>query len=178
MRLRWIDVATLVFVAVVAFGVCGPSPGRGLQDASHRAREVGAEVRANAPEGTTDNPRADRVVHELRANLDPEQIGNVLMFIPLGLYIPLRWTRLRWWTIPIGVLLSAGIEITQLLFLSWRTPSIADVLWNGLGVTIGFSLWLCGYWLLTAWRQARVLGRLAGGRHRPWLGDDEVRRLG
>lgn len=45
---------------------------------------------------------------------------------------------------PRGWALSAGIELTQLLFLSWRSPSLTDIRWNSLGAVLGFSLWLAG----------------------------------
>lgn len=64
--------------------------------------------------------------------------GNVAMFVPLGLLLPLA-TRWRW---PIAaavcVAASVGIEIVQLL--SGRSADIDDVLLNSLGAVLGAAL--------------------------------------
>lgn len=77
-------------------------------------------------------------------------IGNILMFVPFGILITLRLMQTRrtasdltYWRIArIGLLMSAGIEITQ-LFLK-RTTSVLDVIFNVVGT-------LAGYFLVRRW---------------------------
>ena len=156
MRMRLLDLVMAVIAAVVLFGVFGPGPGEGIERASDRVQRVGDEVRAAAPERVEEDLGGGRVLDRLRELIDAEDIGNVLMFVPFGLYLPLRHRRLRWWTVPIGAAVSAAIELTQLVFLSWRTPSLADVAWNTVGTAVGLSLWLGGYLLLAPWRRHAV----------------------
>ena len=70
-----------------------------------------------------------------------ESFANVVLFIPFGLLItllvPTRW----WWVVVVGlVVVAAGIELGQALFLPGRVPSIGDVLANSLGGAIGVAL--------------------------------------
>jgi len=74
-----------------------------------------------------------------------EEVGNVAMFVPLGALFPLRFRRWAWWTVPVGVVVSGAIELTQRLFLDRRSPTLRDIWFNGVGTVIGFALWL-------AWR--------------------------
>lgn len=66
-------------------------------------------------------------------------LGNILLFIPLGLVIGLRFVRLPiWvWAAPIAVALTAAIEIVQLFVLN-RSADMTDVMMNGLGGIFGF----------------------------------------
>ncbi|KQR23604.1 VanZ family protein [Microbacterium sp. Leaf151] len=75
-----------------------------------------------------------------------EFTANVAMFVPLGALI-LVW-RGRWWHgILGGLVLSAGIETWQLLFLPTRVADVRDLVANTLGAAIGvgtvvlFSRW-------------------------------------
>ena len=143
-RRRWLDLLFALYLAVVAFGVFGPNPGESLDQAGQGARRLDAEVRTALPgrhsgPGSTPAPTRDLV-----GGLDAENVANIAMFVPLGVLFPARWPRRRRWTIPAGVALSAGIELTQLLFLSWRSPSLIDICWNSLGAVLGYSLWLAG----------------------------------
>lgn len=131
----------VVYLGVVAAGVFGPSPGDLIKDAERGARRIGAEVRSTVA-GTEEEAAPPRPAGgDLVAGLDGEDIGNILMFVPFGLLVPTRWPRWRWWTVPAGVALSSGIELTQ-RFLSWRSPSLSDVQWNSVGAAVGFALWL------------------------------------
>jgi glycopeptide antibiotics resistance protein len=79
----------------------------------------------------------------------PNAIGNVLLFVPLGVVLSLR----RWGgtsAVLAGLALSASIEIAQLL-IPGRTTSTADVIWNTLGAAAGWTA------AASAWR--RVVGR-------------------
>ena len=69
-------------------------------------------------------------------------LGNVAMFIPLGMFLPAMWTNLQksWKAIPVGVLTIALVEIIQLLTLRGRCD-IDDVLLNVMGIAAGYGLW-------------------------------------
>lgn len=65
---------------------------------------------------------------------------NVLLFIPLGLALPLLWKPFSsWWrTILFGFLASVFIETMQIF--SFRATDINDLMTNTLGTAIGFLL--------------------------------------
>lgn len=70
--------------------------------------------------------------------------GNVMLFFPLGILIPLVWRRLRFWRgIQIAIGISIGIELTQYLSRAWgshRSPDVNDVILNGLGACLGLAV--------------------------------------
>jgi glycopeptide antibiotics resistance protein len=69
--------------------------------------------------------------------------GNVMLFFPLGLLIPLVWRHLRFWRgIQIAIALSIGIELVQYLSRAWsyRSADVNDVVLNGLGACVGLAL--------------------------------------
>jgi|GEM_PF-3092139 len=139
---RWLDVVFVLYLAVVAYGVFGPSPGERLSQAGHGARQIDVEVRSAVPGRGGGTESGHPQTRDLVPDLDTADVGNIVMFVPFGLLFPTRWPRWRWWTIPAGVALSLAIELTQGTFLSWRTPSFTDVRWNSLGAIVGFVLWL------------------------------------
>ena len=72
----------------------------------------------------------------------PEAVMNVLVFIPIGLALCSAFRRIRWWqTMVIGMALSVGIELLQLVFKR-GCADIDDVIHNTLGCVIGYGL----YW--------------------------------
>ena len=70
--------------------------------------------------------------------------GNVALFFPLGLLIPLVWRRLRFWHgVQIALALSIGIELVQYLSRAWgsyRSADVNDVILNGLGACLGLAV--------------------------------------
>ena len=71
-------------------------------------------------------------------------LGNVLIFVPIGLLPPLLWRRMD----RLGLCCAAGfslsllIEIAQLF--SFRSPDVDDLLLNTLGAGVGFAVYyLC-----------------------------------
>ena len=144
MRRRWLDLLFVLYLAVVAFGVFGPNPGEALDQAGQGARRIEAKVRTAVPGGSAAVASGPAPTRDVVGGLSSEDVGNIVMFMPFGVLFPTRWPRWRRWTIPAGVALSAGIELTQLLFLSWRSPSLIDIRWNSIGAVLGFSLWLAG----------------------------------
>lgn len=96
-----------------------------------------------------------------------EAAANVVMFVPLGLLLPVTVAGLagsrRWWSVAVGLALSALIETAQLLLLPARVPTLQDVAMNTLGTLLGVGLptLLTRSW--GSWRIRRA-GR-AGSRH-------------
>jgi glycopeptide antibiotics resistance protein len=70
--------------------------------------------------------------------------GNVLLFVPLGILIPLVWRRLRFWRgMQIAIALSCGIELVQYLSRAWgsmRLADVNDVLLNVFGAFLGLAI--------------------------------------
>jgi glycopeptide antibiotics resistance protein len=69
--------------------------------------------------------------------------GNGMLFFPLGILIPLVWTRLRFWSgIRIAIAVSVSIELTQYLSMAWsnRNADVNDVLLNVLGASLGLAI--------------------------------------
>ena len=81
----------------------------------------------------------------------PEIVLNVILFIPIGILIPvLLHRKIRWWQgLLLGVLLSAVIEVSQLVtcrgLFEWD-----DMIHNGVGCMVGCVL--AGYGLYY-WRK-------------------------
>ncbi len=100
----------------------------------------------------------DRIVRHDRVNLVPfktidiyqtfgkQVLGNFVMLLPLGIYLPLFYTRLRktysfFAVLLICFLVSVGIELLQLA-TSYRSADIDDVILNTLGGATGFIIYL------------------------------------
>ncbi|QAV70543.1 VanZ family protein [Salinibacterium sp. UTAS2018] len=67
-----------------------------------------------------------------------EFIGNVLMFVPLGILLAMLLARRHWWMLLFaGTLMSAAIELSQLLFLPSRYPEVRDLISNTTGFLLG-----------------------------------------
>ena len=65
---------------------------------------------------------------------------NVLLFIPLGVFLPVIWTRYRnvKSTVVFGIGLSMVIELLQML--TFRTTDVNDLITNTAGTAMGFLL--------------------------------------
>lgn len=69
-----------------------------------------------------------------------EFLANVALFVPIGLLLPIAWSRLRLWhVVLLGALLSGLIETVQGVMPS-RFPTISDVMANTLGTLIGGAI--------------------------------------
>ncbi len=67
-----------------------------------------------------------------------EFIGNILMFVPLGLFVAMLISHRHWWVLLFaGTLMSGVIELSQLLFLPSRYPEVRDLVSNSTGFLIG-----------------------------------------
>lgn len=68
--------------------------------------------------------------------------ANIVLFVPLGILLPLRWPRLDH---PVTItlvtaLLSAAIEASQYLLNAGRVAQLDDVIFNALGGLIGWAM--------------------------------------
>lgn len=72
-----------------------------------------------------------------------EFLANIVMFIPLGLFLGVLWWR-RWRGLLFAVppLVSLSIETFQFLFLPHRGPQFEDIIANSLGGWIGLGIFL------------------------------------
>jgi len=67
-----------------------------------------------------------------------EGTANVILFIPLGLFLALLLPVRRWWLAALaGLFTSVAIEAVQYLLLSQRQASLRDVTNNALGALLG-----------------------------------------
>ena len=69
-------------------------------------------------------------------------VGNVVMFVPLGFFVPILWRRtgkLGWHLFSMALIIVA-VELTQ-LFTLLGTCDVDDLILNLVGTTIGFLLW-------------------------------------
>ena len=69
--------------------------------------------------------------------------GNVALFIPLGILIPLVWPRRRFWSgLQIAFAVSVSIEVLQYLSRPWsnRLADVNDVILNVAGAALGLVL--------------------------------------
>lgn len=70
-----------------------------------------------------------------------EFTANIIMFVPLGIFIGLLLPRGRQWVgIFILPLLSFAIETAQFVFLATRLATVSDLIANSLGGWIGLAL--------------------------------------
>lgn len=86
-------------------------------------------------------------------------VGNVSIFIPLGILLPLCFDRMKvWWrTILLGFGLSLGIELTQLVF-RLGLFEFDDIFNNTLGTLLGYGLFVFFTGLFRRERQERNVG--------------------
>jgi glycopeptide antibiotics resistance protein len=116
---------------------------------------IGAQAIAEARAAATNDHNAVPLA-TLRFQLDGgitpfelrQLVGNLLLLLPLGIYGPILWPRLR--ALPAIVLVGAGvstlIELGQLGVATAygfpvRVADIDDVLLNTIGVLAGYVLW-------------------------------------
>lgn len=67
-----------------------------------------------------------------------EFLGNILMFVPLGIFVAMLISQRHWWLLLFtGTLMSGVIELGQMLFLPGRVPEVRDLISNSTGFLIG-----------------------------------------
>ena len=105
-----------------------------------------------------------RILHHFHRFFVLQIIGNVIMFVPLGFFLPLLSTRNRRFarTATIGLAVSVGIELVQLAMLLTlnlrRSVDVDDVILNLTGACCGYVMWRGAYALMRPSAQtARVV---------------------
>ena len=75
-------------------------------------------------------------------------VGNVIMFVPLGFFVPILWKRTGQfgWHLFAMTAIILSVELTQ-LFTLLGTCDVDDLLLNLVGTTLGFGLWKLGLWI-------------------------------
>jgi hypothetical protein len=120
MSRRAAGTALVAYVAFLAAGTLGASPGRLFAEAAVRLRRIGP---------------LDWVMTS-----DVERAANVLLFVPAGLLLCYLLPRTsRWLVWLICVAASIGVEAAQLL-LPRRDASSVDVVTNSTGAALGVLL--------------------------------------
>lgn len=120
MSSRWAAGGLLLYVLVLAASILGPSP---------------AELIAQ----TTEVVRADAGI-ESASYEGVERVGNVLLFIPLGLLLAAALPRMSPWLVwALCTLASLAVEVVQVV-LPDRQPTLTDVLTNSAGAAVGVLL--------------------------------------
>jgi glycopeptide antibiotics resistance protein len=104
---------------------------------------VGIELRPNLASLTCSSPILPRG-SKARFFCMYNAAGNVLLFFPLGILIPLVWRHLRFWRgIQIAIAVSLSIELLQYVSRAWgsyRLADVNDVVLNVLGACLGLAL--------------------------------------
>jgi glycopeptide antibiotics resistance protein len=136
------EILLLIFVAYLAcLAVATLTPNRSSRMLA--AGRGGIQLRPNLasltcssasmPEGST-----------ARGFCEHNARGNVMLFFPLGILIPLLWTHIRFRRgILIAIAVSISIEIVQYLSSSlgsYRAVDINDVVLNVIGASLGLML--------------------------------------
>lgn len=67
-----------------------------------------------------------------------EAISNLLLFLPMGFFLPLLWPRLRWKTLLIGFCTSLAVEVLQMPI--GRAFDLRDLVMNTAGTAVGMLL--------------------------------------
>jgi glycopeptide antibiotics resistance protein len=90
-------------------------------------------------------------------------LGNFVMLLPLGIYLPLLYRRLSnfFVVVFIACLVSATIEILQLV-TSYRSADVDDILLNTLGAALGFCIYSLFRQQINAPPSKNIEGTLAG----------------
>lgn len=80
-------------------------------------------------------------IYQGRIELIPENVMNVVVFVPVGLLLGCAFRSMNWWKIIlIGVCLSVSIEAMQ-FFLKKGFAETDDVMHNILGCMIGYGIY-------------------------------------
>lgn len=94
------------------------------------------------PDHYLDKWEAAAIYREQAKHAIVNLLGNVVMFIPLGCFLPAVWQKLRkfWKSLLTGAAVIISIELTQLLSLR-GSCDVDDLILNLVGIAIGYVLW-------------------------------------
>ena len=129
-------VAGVVYISGLASATLAPNHGARAETA------VGVELHPNLASLTCSSP--DLPGSDARFFCLYNAKGNVLLFVPLGILLPLAWRRLRFWSgVLIATAVSVSIELLQYFSRAWgsyRLADINDVILNVFGASLGLTL--------------------------------------
>jgi hypothetical protein len=87
-------------------------------------------------------PFAEVAIGRTASDVLPQYAGNVAMFVPLGLLVPVRWRLVDSLgrVVAASAAFSLAIEVTQWVATTGRQSSTTDVLMNTVGAAIGYGI--------------------------------------
>jgi glycopeptide antibiotics resistance protein len=135
------ELLLLIFVVYLS-GVAAATlePNRGSR--AHVAATDGLELQPNLTSLTCSSASLSRG-STARSFCVRNARGNFILFVPLGILLPLVWRRLRFWNGLLAALaISVGIELAQYLTRPWsnRLADVNDVILNVAGACLGLAL--------------------------------------
>ena len=96
-----------------------------------------------------------RAIEQGQIQLLPENIMNVIAFVPVGLLIGVGSAKWSWWNVHgLGCLISISIETMQYIF-KCGFSEVDDVMHNTLGCAIGFGVIKLIMFAHSAFRKAK-----------------------
>jgi len=135
------ELLLLAFVVYLSgLGAATLEPNRNSRAAV--AATDGLELRPNLASLTCSSPSLSRG-STVRSFCVRNARGNFVLFVPLGILLPLVWRRLRFWNGLLAALaISVGIELAQYVTRPWsnRLADVNDVILNVLGAGLGLAL--------------------------------------
>lgn len=83
-------------------------------------------------------------------------VGNIFLFVPFGLLLPLLFFKLRHFIVivPLGFLFSLTIELTQATLTVGRRGTVDDLFFNTIGAMLGYFMFLIIHRAWTKLRQS------------------------
>lgn len=122
-----IDVGLLL--SLVLIGIVGLRPGNGFVPGSEQWNGVPFR----------DLVRALRVWHGSLPQAAADVAVNIVVFVPFGVFVALRFRRTPWWRfLAVTAALSLGIEVWQALSATGRSSDVTDVITNTVGGMLGY----------------------------------------
>jgi glycopeptide antibiotics resistance protein len=135
------ELLLLIFVVYLS-GVAAATLEPNRSSHAHVAATDGLELRPNLASLTCASAASSRG-STARGFCMRNARGNVALFFPLGILIPLVWPRRRFWSgLLIAMALSVGIELVQYLTRPWsnRLADVNDVILNVAGACLGLAI--------------------------------------
>lgn len=141
---RFLLIGFIAYLGAVGYSTIGPEPSEELGSVATRTRDAARRVEEAVTRPAASSEGGGWSIDDWLTDLDAEETGNLVMFVPFGVLVPLVWPRRHGWTVPAGVGLSVLIELTQLTVATHRSPEWVDIWWNGWGVVAGYGVWVVG----------------------------------
>jgi len=135
------ELLLLIFVVYLS-GVAAATLEPNRSSRAHVAATDGLELRPNLVSLTCPSASLSRG-STVRSFCVRNARGNFILFVPLGILLPLVWRRLRFWNgLLVALAMSVGIELAQYLTRPWsnRLADVNDVILNVAGACLGLAL--------------------------------------